>query len=354
MKLNWRLLSSVLVFTAFTPIFLKLGPVTFRLSYIGVLIFWAFSIFKSQSKALIPRAIFISCSLFYLYLIGNSFIQSMSLGAIMNHIFKYIILLFSISLFYNGKINIYKFTNIMFTYLVFVVFFHIANGEYYYFKSIGEAKLLFGILPLIMHHLYGIKQYKYIVSLLILILSGERKAILSYIISYVNVKWIYLGAVPVALLISNNFSLIRELFNSVEIILQAFAENDVESARGVAGISTISRIIQLKIAYDDIIFAPIWGHGAGYSAHFMEAHLGTDSPFNSSLHNVYLSVLIEYGVVGIILYGIYLRTIWLYVADCLLSNRMFKCSCLINLFIPISFLSTIIMVLPLLYRGHDD
>ena len=93
MQVNWRIYSTVLIFSVFAPLFVKIGSVPIRLAYFGILFFVVLQFFTSDRKYLMPVNIFIAYSSLFAYKILNSVLQEWDFITAINELSKYIIIL---------------------------------------------------------------------------------------------------------------------------------------------------------------------------------------------------------------------------------------------------------------------
>ncbi|WP_170336799.1 O-antigen ligase family protein [Ruegeria arenilitoris] len=206
----------------------------------------------------------------------------------------------------------------------FNVYWHVASGFYFGWKRLDEPKLLFSYaVPVIFALMICTKRrarlIDYVVIGLIaglLVMSGERKAQLAFILNLVlllsagYVRLSVLSALAlctlpfVAMLIASDDYLTRQLF-SVFNFGQFEDFTLAEMATGKIGItqSNSQRIFSGQLTWDLVRVNPFLGLGTnGYTIFVRENYHWLPQYFLTSIHNEFQRVLVENGMLGLVAY----------------------------------------------------
>ncbi|WP_233269045.1 O-antigen ligase [Paraglaciecola sp. L1A13] len=196
---------------------------------------------------------------------------------------------------------------------IFVVLYHFAHGKYYHYKDLGDAKYILALTGVVLvSHIYFFNNKKYIFPLIILypfiLLSLERKGILAFhIVSLIYLimayryalKWLLMGAFGfgvVLLMLAPNMVDLAEFsfFNYSDVEIYYLDED------AALWVSNLHRQSLVTFGWDIFQKNIFFGVGPKMLANHMINYFY--SP-NLALytHNVFLDILIEYGVFGLIL-----------------------------------------------------
>ncbi|MCG6202863.1 O-antigen ligase family protein, partial [Psychromonas antarctica] len=255
--------------------------------------------------------------LFLLYCLINALWQSGLFKALLAT-FQWSLILMTIVIVYSQSVMYpEKFRDIFIKTLLiicfFVVLYHFAHGHFYRYKSLGDAKYIFGLTGvLILTYSFYFEDKKYLSVLFLLypflLLSLERKGILAFhLVLFVYIcaasKLLFRWGVLFCLSI-----LLVSLFTQPEIFdfsgFRFFEYSDYEmfnlDEEKALWVSNYHRQSLLENGWD--VFTHNWVFGVGpkmltYSMrdYYYSLHLALYT------HNVFLDTLIEQGVVGLFL-----------------------------------------------------
>jgi O-antigen ligase len=192
--------------------------------------------------------------------------------------------------------------------LAFVIGWHVANGFYFSWKRLPDAKAVFDVLPLFLvvaaRSRSRITRLLFPALLLVLVavifISGERKAYILLIMVtplLVNFRNPVTYALPFLLLVSMPVALSLERSGYVERqleTLQGFVEGRV-----VKTISNEGRSDAVQMAYQTFKAHPVFGVGTNAEQRYAQRF----DPKVAAPHNEWLRVAAENGIVGLFFYA---------------------------------------------------
>ncbi len=273
-------------------------------------------------------------------------------------------LLFAYGAFNDDRVMVY-FTYLLFVICSLVAVWHFAQGYQSGFKLLGVSKYGFGLLCSLLY-LYRSRIRAFhvlmLISLALLILSQERKALLGFCLLFLidqlfiksllkkslneTYTWIiFLGLCFIALVTISSTLYVGfdALADKLEITPEDIVFANQSEARWV---SNLHRKLLLANGIDILQQHPILGVGAKMLPNFMLSYF-TYEELAIYTHNFVLDTAIEYGLLGIILlFGGY----FLFIKFCLLSLNVNRKSLLLAVyaFIMVFFVAvntTIILIL---------
>ena len=352
-KVDNQLISLVIslgALTTFTPLFLKIGSVHFRLSYL--FLFFAACAIPVTARIIKLHRVYGLLLLYYLYvLIRQIFTFDISTALFVDLLSKAI--LFSVFFtVYAGKTDpkiVIRATSFI---LLCVVGYHIYSGQLTYYKLIGEAKPLFGLLPLLIYHFgrrgLGVEM---VASLAMLLMSGERKAVFGCLLALSRPFF-------ARVLGTRNFRSIRGLVLVCLAILTIYflpsaleflGSRPTSESIAASAVSDRERIWQLSVAYQAVMENTLFGGGYNFAAELYSAEyegLGR----STSLHSTPVVVLLDSGLVGLAFFGFFL---WSYYKALIKGDEarssIFTYALVLNCFMPVGFLTELLLFLPLLF-----
>ena len=196
---------------------------------------------------------------------------------------------------------------------IFVVLYHFSHGKYYHYKDLGDAKYILALTGVVLvSYTYFFNNKKYILPLIILypliLLSLERKGILAFhIVSLIYLMMAYRYAIKWLLTLAFFIGVFLLLLAPNIVDLSGFSffnYNDVEiyylDEDAALWVSNLHRQSLVTFGWD--IFQKNIFFGVGPK--MLTSHM-VDYFYNPNLalytHNVFLDILIEYGVFGLVL-----------------------------------------------------
>jgi hypothetical protein len=302
----------------FTDLRMYIGAVILRVPDVMslfLIVLFMFLRYKNRVELTLPPG-FITVFLFFIYCVMNGVFQSDFTKAILAS-FQWGLLLTTMVIVYSaaaGEPSRFRrvFINTLLIVCFFTVFYHVVNGQYIRYKSLGDSKYSFaltGVILLTCSFFYEKKKYiKYLFFLYpVILLSLERKGILVFHLvfffyCFFVIKPIYrlyliasvLGALIVFFIFFDlsvlNFTFFK--YTDMEI-----AYLDEEQARWI---SNWHRQALLTDGLDILSNNYIFGVGPKMLTHHMLPYYA-NSDLALYTHNVFLDTLIEQGVVGLIL-----------------------------------------------------
>tara|TARA_R110001592_G_scaffold51256_2_gene157897 strand:- start:2623 stop:3615 length:993 start_codon:yes stop_codon:yes gene_type:complete len=196
---------------------------------------------------------------------------------------------------------------------IFVVLYHFSQGKYSHYKSLGDAKYILALtgVVLVSHmYFYSSKQYMYPLIILypFILLSLERKGILAFhVVSLIYLMMAYrhiLKGLLITFFCVSIFLLLL-LPNSFDLSgVSFFSYNDSEiyylDEQAAVWISDLHRQSLVTFGWDIFQKNMLFGVGPKMlTSHMLDYFYSPNLALYT--HNVFLDLLIEYGVLGIIL-----------------------------------------------------
>lgn len=196
--------------------------------------------------------------------------------------------------------------------VIVIVLYHLSQGILMSYKYFGETKTIFGLYPLLLLIVRGKITGELVLSIALLLLSGERKALLGVIIAVIyfvfsSVKFsrglmrilIILGAITIVTFVSD-FKL---------DIGKTPAREDFDS------VSNYDRILIYSYSADQLSLNGLKGIGVGNFKRDMEKWLNSGPGSSHTAHNEYLRVLIETGWLSLLVLFLYLGVLLKHTED---------------------------------------
>ncbi|MEM6888849.1 MAG: O-antigen ligase family protein [Pseudomonadota bacterium] len=236
--------------------------------------------------------------------------------------FSYVLILYARQIDWRKMARFFVAISVLIT--LFNAYWHISNGFYFGWKRLDEPKLLFSyavpvIFSLMLCTNRQAGQLDYLVVAVIamlLIVSGERKAQLAYLLHLflmVGVAYfrfsvlaafaLITAPLAAALVLSDEY-LTRQLL-SVFDLQQLEAFTLTEMATGEVGItqSNSQRIFAGQLTGDLVQNNPFFGLGTnGYIVYVQDQFQWLPNFFLTGIHNEFQRILVENGLVGLALY----------------------------------------------------
>lgn len=343
----------IAVLLTFLPFFLKLGGLHLRLS-VALLISVAFLFALIGAYRNLDKA-FLALLAFYSYIFFRELItMSLNFEMALDQTLKLLIFSIFFTRKYDG-ISLNLLTILASILVVMVVIFHWLSGAFIGYKLIGEAKFLFGLVPLLLYFSSAPGgRLVWMAFMVVLALSLERKAMLAFA-TVIAPKFIdrYVGRVGlIALSVVVGFLLINVLAFLVPILIetiQTFSTIEDIKGFGAEQVSDRQRIWQIAKAYEAVQGNLYLGGGYNFTLRLFEVESAGMSSSVSALHNVPLTILLDFGLFGLCLWLIFVVAYYrAFVRHCKVRAAIFGYVMVYIMFIPLSFYSDLLLFLPML------
>ena len=293
----------------FTPLYFHIGTLPLRGSYF----FFAFCLFiliLSKTPIYSERS-FLYFFLFILYGVLSDALQNGFNSSLLISLVKIPILfvIYQASRFGN---YLRPLTISILILIALVILFHWSQGFYTYYKLIGEAKVLFGLAPLL---LYGIKSSSILwyllfsISFIFLLISGERKVMTAFVLSFIkfsykNILSIAFFSIPVILLSFYFFD------SSLKTAANTYFNIDSVLSSSELTISNKYRLAQFLYSFELFLANPIFGSGLNASVELFSEDAIQSNFGGGGLHNTYLAILLNGGLIASIIHIIWLVSLY--------------------------------------------
>ncbi len=193
--------------------------------------------------------------------------------------------------------------------MAYVIYWHVSRGLYISWKRLLNEKTVFVVLPLILLGLRNWRPIRHlmapivILSVIIILLSGERKAYVLLAVAFVlMLNWrnplTYL--VPLIVILVLPFA--GEIDKSGYVDRQLATMSGFAEGKVVKSISNHERQEQIRIASSLIRENPAFGIGTGeYNNSYLPQNYA-NSPLVLSIHGEFTRIMVENGALGLFLY----------------------------------------------------
>jgi len=302
---------------------------------VGILFFYTILRLRSHTTFIIPKGLYLFFP-FIIWHVLSAFTLDMNNG-IRELLQSVVIVMFGYALYkflvvaneYDIKI-FYKYVVYGFIVIcLYTIIWHVINGYYVGWKRLGDTKYVFTFLPMIMGFviLFAKKRYGFLISLwiilgIILLLSGERKSWLIYIVLSLTIfsKNNVRGALPfimitalvimtASLYFADNY--LMKKFNSIVSPSETveFTVDDIRHGNVPESMSNAQRVFAVGVGLELFRSSPIIGVGTNGYARIVKEEYGHFPRFLTiGIHNEFFRVIVENGAIGLILFVL----LWVY------------------------------------------